>query len=420
MKNIFKKITLFSLLATPYLLSGFVSCSHVVCEKINLYSTTDTIRPGEQLQIRSVILPTGERNNNLDWQILTPIDGVSITSKGLLKVERNISVLTPQTITVHGSWKQDKNIFDEIDISLLPKATYNFQGFIGNEIKYVDRYDQPQCINIVQTSEFSYQLERPIDLFVFDNTLQRPEGFSSWFLFRPIVKDTLTNFMSFSLEGGGFQKHAIVWEPTYSDGGWTDKIPDFDTTTSALLYECVNVHFSCDPRVNLRIDFKTWQNPDLQLSPGRMSLVSQDVDCPYKIESDGVSGSYTSYVFCPSYSSSGIYKDAITTIYCYRPKYEYTDYRFQILMDPNLDPEIAKMFSVSISEPVIEEREFDHFRFFKIILSYSFDLNKRIHSAEYWNFEDIPLFTLLVIDPLNYTEKSPIFASYCRFFISWT
>ena len=151
MKKRFAKIALTSIIASPCLFTSFVaSCSkQEKCEKINLYATSKVIRPGEQQQIRAVILPSGKRDNNLDWEIAEPIQGIHISDRGLVSADTTIMVTKPSTIVINGYWKKNHDIFGQIELSLLPMSTYDFQGFLNNEIQFVNRNREIESIPII-------------------------------------------------------------------------------------------------------------------------------------------------------------------------------------------------------------------------------------------------------------------------------
>lgn len=416
MKKILKKIKYVAkgcvvpLIFAPTL--SLISCSQedIVVESIELYSESDTIRPGENNLIRAVATPDFIRITNLNWQLIDcPYKEINISDKGLLSVNSSIDVDEPIEINISASLLNDSSISSTIVVTLLPKPNYNFQGFKDNKIEYIGRDETTWSSEIIKTGEFTYETKENVNVF---ERAQIIPGWSSLINFVPLAVDE-PNFMSFTIEGSEFSTHAIQWTQDYDDSSWTRTIPNFDVYGSTACYDDVTVRFSCDPRVSFVIHFSAWQSPD-DVSPPIFSYISEDVEDTKDIEYNE-EGIYILNILCPAYDKSGVISESYNSIYCYRPKYQYTELTFEYEVEEFLDQdEIFGMFTeYHMTEPVLTERKFDHIRAYKFDFSYKMDLSQKTHTYEHWDYSNIHLGSIKVYDPM-FNEDAR-----CEIWLKW-
>lgn len=365
--------------------------------KIHLYPESTTIRPNESIAIRAVVEPSFRRTNDLKWELLNcPYPEITISDIGTLSASSTLSVTDLSTITVKAS--HNESVFATCDISILPLPTYNFQGFVNNEIRYVNRAGHI-CSQQWSHTEFNYVTTQNIDVFEMEQEI--PEPFTSFFDFTPIISGTALPYMRFELLGSKYARHAIEWD-TYDDGAWTETIPKFTVIDPSVLFDTINVYFACDPRVSLTINFNTWQNPGYQPTDVKVTYAPTSEDDPHVIDYEQESV-YRCNLYCPATSTVGTFSKTVSSIYVYRPKYEFMEFTFEVAPSVVLDPSIAAMLTItpemgSTFKPILYERPYDHLRYYKFDLSYEFKLEGREHTADYWKYETLPLFSVNIND----------------------
>lgn len=369
--------------------------TEIKIENIELYPDNDVIRPGESQKIRAIALPSFDRINNLNWELVEcDQEEISISQQGDLSVQPTISIIDPIIITIKASLINNPDIVATTQVTLLWNATYDFQGFKDDAIYFPDIDGNTKSMPIIKTKDdFTYETKQNIDIF---HETTPPEGWSTFFYFQTLVGGDNPNFMSFTIPNKDTSLHAIQWSLDYDDSSWTDTIPSFYVIDYTKVYEDIEVHFSCDPRVTLTIHFSVWANP-MQTTSTIFSYVGNEPDETHNIDylEESV---YRMNIFCPANAKTGIIADAYNSIYCYRPKYEYTN--FTIQFEPNeVDQEILDMFTqIYASDPVIVERPIDHLRTYKLDIEYELDLSKKIHTYEYWDYNDILLGSIWAYD----------------------
>lgn len=394
-----------------------VSCSHhddANIQFVELYTETNTIRPGETLQIRAIEQPICRRTNNLIWEIVDNIENVTISNKGLLSASISLLIDKPQQITVKATYPKDHSIFVSKQIWVLPSPTYTFQGFVNNEVQYLGRdHNDIRSVQLKKNDDFTYELTENIDLFYGDDD-PLPSPFTSLINFEPYIGGTSQRYMSFQLESGPSFQQGIMWDD-YDDGAWVDTIPSFSVINSSVLYQNVYVYFACDPRVSLILHFNLWQNKYDDVDPGKFFNINENPEDKHHIIYDE-EGIYDGNILCPSDVRVGVQEGLIASIYCTRPNGEYTDFDFIINKDPEIDPDLDNALSYEIINMQLLSRPFDHQRFYKFDLFYSLDLTKIHKTAKEYDYEALPLFQIEAKDPFWPETR---YACICTFQIEW-
>lgn len=416
---------LFGLLASGCLLTSLssvmfsVSCTKQKenITKINLYPESTTIRPNESIIIRAVVEPSFRRTNDLKWELIDcPYDEITINDEGVLSATSALSVTDLSKITVKAS--HNASVFATCEISILPLPTYDFQGFDKSEIRYIDRAGHICSQKIKPTGPFTYTTTQNIDIFEMEQEI--PEPFTSLIDFTPIISGSSLPYMRFELENGEYAKHAITWDFLYDDGSWTNEIPNFTVSDPSILFDTINVYFACDPRVCFTIHFNVWQDPGSQVTDVKVSYLPTESSDPHIIDYESESV-YRCSLYCPATSSVGTFSQTLSTIYVYRPKYEFLGLTFEVKPSVILDPSIAKMLTTSPAlgstfTPQMREREYDHLRYYEFDLSYEFKLDGREHTAEFWKYDTLPLFSIMINDDDGETSY---LACQIDFYLEW-
>lgn len=379
-------------------------------EEIVLVSNVKCLMPSQSTIIKAIVYPSKTRQvENIQWEILEcPFDGVTIDQNGLLSVASTVKVANATRIAVKATIVDLPEIFNFMYLYIVPYSDSPFSGFANNEIQCLDRDGQQTSVNIIQTSEFEYTNEKPIDLFEMD-TRPRPEGFTSPIQFVPLITSDSSQYMRFHLDGPTNPDHAIDWED-YTDNNWTTTIPDFRVYNCTLLFDAIKVYFACDPRICLTIHFNTWQ-PPIEENQGVITYSPKDDD-PHSIDLV-TPGTYSSFLYCPAVRTSGVHSGCLKSIYCSYGKYEMPNFDFAFDLNTSLDPEIKKCFKFGADIQEVQ-REFDHYKIYKIDFYYEFDLNKKVHTADYWDFANFKLLTMRVYDKVY---KG--LACLCDFYLDW-
>lgn len=379
-------------------------------EEIVLISDVKCLMPSQSTIIKAIVNPSKIRQvEGIQWEVLEcPFEGVTIDENGLLSVASSVQVTNATKIAIKATMKDLPEVFNFMYLYIVPYSDSPFSGFANNEIRCLDREGQPTSVHIIQTSEFEYTNDIAIDLFQMD-TRPRPEGFTSPIQFIPLITGDSSQYMRFHLDGPTNPDHAIDWEE-YTDNNWTNTIPDFRVYDCTLLFDSIKVYFDCDPRICLTINFNTWQ-PPTEVNQGIITYSPEEGD-PHSIDLV-TPGTYSSFLYCPVEGTSGVHMGCLKSIYCSYGKYEMPNFNFTFNLAPNLDPEIKQClkFGADIQEV---EREFDHYKIYKIDFYYQFDLNKRIHTADYWDFANFKLLTMRVSD-----KEFGGLVCLCDFYIDW-
>lgn len=396
---------------------------------IELYPDSTTIRPNESFAIRAVVQPSGLRTNDLIWELVDcPYDAITISKQGILSASLDLSVTDLSKITVKAIAPKNADVFSTCEISILPLPTYDFQGFVNNEIQYLDKSHSICSMPLIKKSEFEYETKANIDIFEMDDQPLPDPSWTSLINFTPIISATSMPYMNFALLDGEYARHSIQWD-TYDDGAWTDTVPAFTTTHPEVMFDVVNVHFACDPRVCLTINFNSWQNPWQQVVDTKVDYIPEQDNDPHFIDRQEESV-YRCDIFCPAESRSIVFSKTLSSIYVFRPKYEYLLFRFEIVpllggvLDPEssiYDPSFEKMLKTSPQigstfEPKMYERSIDHLRYYKFDLDYQFDLTLREHTAEYWHGNKLPIFAIRIFDT---DGESEYLAGEIDFYVDW-
>lgn len=403
---------LVSAIATPAIAS--VSCSRINITKIHLYLQRDNVRPGESLIVRAIVEPTYKRTQDLKWSMTNAPQGVTISHRGEISVPLELHIDGPIVVNVLAVSPSNSDVNANVAVTILPKPTLDFQGFVNDEIQHLDRDHNLVSTKIVKKSEYEYETAENIDIFEMDTHFDAPEYFTSFVYFQPIISSTVTNFMSFNIKGGPDSPHGIMWSSGYVDESWTTSIPDFLTFDPAFYFETIIVHFSCDPRITLTINFNIWQSIT-QHNTGIIQYIPDSVDDPHDMLED-LDGRYSCNMFCPDQETTGTYSGHIGSIYCSRPPQEYTLFNIQnFVYAKDLDPILKDALTVTVSEPTLVIRKFDHMRFYKFDVDYKFDLAKKQYPASHWHYQTLELGSIDIIDP---TFKKTV-PCWIDFFIGW-
>lgn len=419
MNKILSLISASSIVTTLVCSTLATSCSEskeIEITAIHLYPESDTLRPNESIPIRAVVEPSFRRTNDLDWELVDcPYPEITISDKGVVSADASLSISDLPKITVKAS--HGESVSATCELTVFPLPTYDFQGFAGNVIRYVNRVGQVCSQPLLKTGEYTYSTSQNID--VFEMAQEIPEPLTSFIDFTPLIPSSSLKYMRFQLRGGEYARHAIEWD-TYDDGQWTDTIPKFNTIDPAVLFDTIDVYFACDPNVCLTINLNAWQNPGQQASDVKVTYDPVEKDDPHTIEYDAES-TYRCYLYCPATSSVGTFTQTLSRIYVYRPKYEFLGLTFQVEPSPILDPSIAKMLQTtpemgSMFEPKMYERPFDHLRYYQFDFTYEFLLEGREHTAEYWQYDALPLFSILIND---YDGETTYLAATIDFYLEW-
>lgn len=399
LRNKIIKLALSTCLTTSVFFPVLISCKNKdeKIEKISLYLPKNNIRPGESLQVKAIAEPSHTRTNDLNWSLIDAPEGVIISKKGVIFVPNSLVMDDMKNITVVAACKDDSNVKAQIDVSILPKPTLDFQGFVNNEIQYLDRAQNVQSMQIIQTSEFTYETEKSIDLFVGDVRESAPDYFTSFFYFQPIVSTVTKNYMAFSMDGSSHERHGIIWDGGYADYAWTSKIPDIIINDSSCPMDSISVNFSCDPRVSFKIKLNIWQGKT-QDNAGNIWYIPDTTDDPHDLEMLA-QGNYNMNIFCPADSIEGTYTGHIGTLYTCRQRREYTEFDIHEFEYEVQDPDIRASLTVTISEPEIYVRPYDHMNIYKFDVDYIFDLAKKKYPASHWNYQSFLLGTINITDP---------------------
>ena len=429
MKKILKRVLNCSCILLP-LSSAYSLFS---CNKQEETSITDfellpeytTIRPGEKILIRAIGYPSRQRISSLNWNIKNcDFDGLFISDNGELSADISLHIDDLKVVIVEATYKNDPSISQQVEISVLPKPTYDFQGFKNNEITYFGRCDDsghshPLCsmqFNVEKIGNiYQYSLPKPIDVFQFDKP---PSGYTSLINFVPIISDRSYNYMKFEFDSK-HKDHAIRFE-NYQEDTWTQTIPSLSIENASLLNEKINVYFACDPNIKLSIDFNTWQSNE-QLTVGNFDYLPTHISDMHDIVYDEP-GIYSTTIFCPASQYVGTYDSTLNTIYCYRNKNEYTQFKFYLkwregLKEKELEllEEIQDMLTFNhdvgeehVFDAPVEQLDLNHLRYHKFNLDYHFDLSKRKHEASYYGYNSLWIASLYAVDPLNSSRAAEL------------
>lgn len=406
------------LLSTPVIVAPAITCIGVTTschdsediniEDIALYPDLDYIRPGEIKIVRAVALPDHQRITDLDWTLVDcPYPEISIDSEGWVAVDQSLQVgAQPIVVQIKATLLSNSEVSNTTQITVLPKPSHDFQGFLNNEIQFLGNRTNEEgereikSVQLTQLDEKTYVTSQNIDVFQFDDP-DLPEGWTSLINFTPLVGGGKPNFMSFTIDGGDYVTHSIEWdiEGGYDDSAWTDTIPAIFTYNDTNIFDKIIVRFSCDPDVRLEINLTSWQAPWLQSSPGIYSFIPSSEEQqpnPINYVEDGV---YKLSIPCPATSKHGIITKTLDSVYAYRTKFEYTDFTFEFEPSSYLE-DIEEMFVYAkSSEPKLIERPFDKLRAYQFILSYQIDLSLRQHTYEDFDYSDVWIGTLYAMDP---------------------
>lgn len=404
--QIIKSLLSGCLLTTPIFLS-LISCSKEEEEKITkitLFLPRNNVRPGETLSVKAIVDPGHIRTNDLNWSLSNAPDGVTISNMGIISVPEDLQIDSIRNITITAGVKDGRDVFGEIDAAILPKPNLDFQGFVNDEIQYLGRDHKVTSMKINQITDFIYETEGYIDLFVGDDRTEAPPYFTSWFYFQPIVSSVTKNYMAFNMDGGSFEKHGIQWDGGYIDGVWVEQIPDFLTIDPSCPLDLITVNFSCDPRVVLKIHLNIWLNQS-QITAANMWYIPDDTEHIHNLEML-FEGNYQTNLFCPSQWTTGekYYTNHIGKLYVSRAAREYTEFIIDDFEEQIEEQSIADALTVEVTNRDMYIRPYDHMRIYEFDVNYTFDLEK-MQWASFYEYKSFFLGSINIRDPFFPSSK---------------
>lgn len=403
-----KKKLITTILSTSIGLTPIVSCfvsisscsqHNAAIQTIELYPESDNIRPGETKIIRAVGSPDYRRLTNLSWSLIDcDYPEISINPNGWLSVSPVLLVDEPIVVNIKATLPENPQVSNTTQMTVLPKPFDDFQGFLNNEIQFVNYEGDVDSVQLDNPEGKTYVTSHNVDVFE-GMTQGRPRDWTSWIQFVPLVGGDIPNFMSFTLEGGDYTHHTIQWAE-YNDSSWTSSIPDFDTVSNTYIWDRIIVRFSCDSEAKLIINLTAWQKPE-QDSQGMYSYIPESGDEEENPISFVEEGIYKLLIPCPATDKEGIIARSLHSIYAFRPKFFYSDFSFDWEQSKDLDPDIKNMFDYfQIGKAILVERPFDALRSYKMDIAYKIDLSRRQYTYEHWDYSDVQLGTIYAIDPI--------------------
>lgn len=412
MKKLFSKLSKISLgviaVSAPILI-GLSSCAkeeHYATESIKLSSRPAYICPGETLKVHKNIYPVEARGNQVKWEIIEkPRDGFTISNEGIVTAPSGVTLTEPQFITVKATDVENPEISDQLSIAFINKPTTDtpFLGFVGSKIDFYDRDGEIQSYAINKIDEKSYEVEKPINLFI-GHTKDAIE-------FVPVVLKGKNSRMKFHLHGDDQSLRSLAWNG-YSDNTWTDEIPSFSVSHVQHRHDCMDVTFACDKEITFHIDFEVWQSEE-QETPGVMSYGLPETDPNYyEIEEIGL-GQYSSEVQIPETSEESTVR-IIDQLLVYRKPYEFLDdITFTIEKSENCP--LTEGVDFTITDIAYERNVIFPFTGQEgYRVSFTYTVTSNVKALDY-SYESIPLFEVKAWTPRM--PESPM--CYCAFFAHW-
>lgn len=394
---------------------SLISCSNennpkVVVDSLVINSDVKSLMPGEGAYVWCIAYPYEKRFTDVTWEIIeSPNPQITIDKEtGYINIPSTVVVGDITTMIIKAKCNhQDVDAIKKLYV--VPYSDSRFIGFENNKISYFDRELIPHTQEIIKNDK-KYSCSTNIDVFVGIGDYFKPEGFVSKINFVPICTGTLGDVMLFSLRENKLHRHGISWTD-YSDDEATTQIPDFQILDPTVMFETIDVNFLADPNVTFSIRLSLWHNPDQAQHGGYMTYTPTLHDTQ-KLVYDS-RGRYSTDMFAPTDMKTK-YTGVMDSIYCSRPRYEYSDFEISFDYSFGLPNEIKKCIDFNLTNELIV-RPLDHYRYYKISISYTFDSSLLEYPPKHWDYNEYESITVSITDRIHTTD----FVCVMSFYLNW-
>lgn len=359
-------------IAVPAICISTTSCrkDHVEITKIKLSSRYQYIYPNSELKIKAEVFPSGASKDDIEWEVISSIEGFTISDNGKLFSPDTYPVSDePVTIQVKATSKTNPEVSTLYSILATTDTEHELLGFTGG-FQYMDRGGNTVTKEIKSMPHPTYQ---SLTLYYLDGTdITKPwdpanqDGPSlyagrqgEFFNFQPVFKTGRNKGMKFELYNykGEDIDEGISWVGGYEDGTPTNTIPQFLTLDPTVKHQIILVNFTCDEdNIVFWIYCNIYQNTNLNTpavfgySPSGSDKSQDKHDVFYRSE-----GVYASQILCPTTTVAQDQRE-ISTIYLYRKPYEEIE---NTLWGKWVKNENAPDIFVSGQEPAFTDLYFD-------------------------------------------------------------
>lgn len=391
--------------ATPCFLSLSNCSQEVKITDIGISTTSDYIMAGDMVTASAFVLPN-KQSCEVTWELLNnPFgDDLTINEFGEIVAKPSIFVGELTTITIKAKLIENPEVFSLLDLAVVPTTPSDFLGFLGGKVQYYNRSGKFEDVSVIQDGYQQYIVTSDINVFYGWN----PSDDQSALNFHPLIRKGCDRRMNFQ-----FSNPCIKFI-NYQETDWVDRIPSFYVTNIAPITNVLTVKFFADEEVTLTIPIRIWNYPT-SLTTAVFGYVKETGD-QHDISPTAVDGTYSSHLLCPGDQVSGTYTNIMPSIYCFRKNFEYLDLNFEFntsTQDPRIWPD-GLTYDISVTKL---EREVDHYPYYKISLTYTFDFDNGMISGDECEYETLSLPQLRAVDYIH--ESSPTPWAFLNFDIEW-